>query len=351
MSYPKRRHDIDNLRIITIGLLLVYHVAIVFQPWGVMIGFIVNRQALPGLWPLMAMLNVWRIPLLFFIAGLGVYFALQNRNLGELVMERSRRIFVPYVFGSFVLVPLYIYLLQAYYSQALTYTPSPGHLWFLGNIFGYVLLLAPLFFWVKKQQEQPWVKVFKKIMASPWGLLLVLLAFQAEAQLVRPVIYEMYALTWHGFFMGCLGFFFGYCFGLSGAEFWAMLLRLRWFLLVIALGLYVHRLLQTNMQVPIVLLVLESNFWVFTLLAFAYKHLNFDYALKAYLSRAAYPVYLLHMVWLYLFAYWIVPLDLHALVEYILILTGTLLGSLLTYELLIKRIGLLAFFFGLKRMR
>jgi hypothetical protein len=35
-----RRYDIDWLRVIAIGLLLIYHVAIGFQSWGTMIGFI-----------------------------------------------------------------------------------------------------------------------------------------------------------------------------------------------------------------------------------------------------------------------------------------------------------------------
>ena len=36
----ERRHDIDWLRVIAIGVLLIYHIAIVFQPWEMFIGFI-----------------------------------------------------------------------------------------------------------------------------------------------------------------------------------------------------------------------------------------------------------------------------------------------------------------------
>ena len=41
-----RRYDIDWLRVIAIGLLLVYHIGIGFQPWGVFIKFIQNDQPL-----------------------------------------------------------------------------------------------------------------------------------------------------------------------------------------------------------------------------------------------------------------------------------------------------------------
>jgi peptidoglycan/LPS O-acetylase OafA/YrhL len=343
-----RRHDIDNLRIIAIALLLFYHVAIVFQPWGFLIGFITNPQPLTGLWPIMAMLNVWRIPLLFFITGLGVFFALQNRNWQQMLLERTRRIFVPLVFGGLAIVPLHVLILQAFFKQNLSYQPGFGHLWFLGNIFGYVLLLSPLFYVVQKQQHSPWVQTFARFLAMPWSLLLVVLAFQVEAKLLAPAIYEMYALTWHGFFLGLLGFFCGFCFGLAGPGFWAMLQRWRWLLLLLALGLYGHRLVQVQMKVPLFLLVLESNFWIFSLFAFAYKYLNVDYRLKNYLSKAAYPVYLLHMVWLYLFAYWIVPLDWNVWIKFFSVLLGTFAGSFLTYGLLVRRIGVLGYLFGVK---
>ena len=75
-----RRHDIDWIRVITIGLLLIYHTAIGFQPWGFFIGFITNNKFLQSLWTPMTMLNVWRIPILFYVSGMGLFLAVQNRN-------------------------------------------------------------------------------------------------------------------------------------------------------------------------------------------------------------------------------------------------------------------------------
>ena len=73
MSTLDRRYDIDWLRVIAIGLLLVYHTAICFQPWGFMLGFITNDKAIEALWIPMAMLNLWRIPILFFIMVLACF--------------------------------------------------------------------------------------------------------------------------------------------------------------------------------------------------------------------------------------------------------------------------------------
>ena len=41
-----RRYDVDWLRVIALGLLVVYHVVVSFQPWATMIFFIQNENSL-----------------------------------------------------------------------------------------------------------------------------------------------------------------------------------------------------------------------------------------------------------------------------------------------------------------
>src|SRR5690349_24274491 len=137
METINRRYDIDWIRVIAIGLLLIYHIAIGFQPWGIMIAFIANSTSWDSLWIPMTMLNVWRIPLLFFVSGMGVYFALQNRNWKQLLKERAGRILLPFVFGAVAIVPIHWLVWQQYYHYDMAYVPNPGHLWFLANIFIY----------------------------------------------------------------------------------------------------------------------------------------------------------------------------------------------------------------------
>ena len=150
MKTTERRYDIDWLRVIAIGLLILYHIGFVFLPWGVFIGFIQNDVSMENLWIPMSMVNIWRIPLLFFVSGMGVSFAIRKRNWKQLILERSRRILLPFVFGVICIVPLHLLLWQKYYSQDLTYKLQASHLWFLANIFLYVLILSPLFFYWKR---------------------------------------------------------------------------------------------------------------------------------------------------------------------------------------------------------
>ena len=41
----ERRHDVDAVRVIVLFLLIAYHSAISFQPWGWDIGFITNDKS------------------------------------------------------------------------------------------------------------------------------------------------------------------------------------------------------------------------------------------------------------------------------------------------------------------
>ena len=350
MLAPIRRYDIDWVRVIAIGLLLVYHIAIAFQPWGVMIGFIANKKTWESLWIPMTMLNVWRIPLLFFVSGMGVHFAIQNRTWKQLILERASRILLPLIFGMVAIVPAGILIWRSYYNMDLVYnisTYNPGHLWFLGNIFVYVIIFSPFFFYLEMNGEGRLMTAMKKLLSHPWGLLPFIALSVAEAILVQPNPYELYALTWHGFFLGLVAFFTGYCFVRTGEMFWKMIIKWRWLFLLIAVSLYTYRLLQFQMRVPAYQISIESNFWIFSVFAFASKYLSRPSAILKYLTAAAYPVYILHIIFLHVGSILIFPLDIAVQLQFALILLFTVTGSLATYEV-IRRIKFIRPLFGLK---
>lgn len=343
-----RRYDIDWLRVIAIGLLLIYHSAIGFQSWGIMIGFISNSNTWESLWTPMSMLNVWRIPFLFYVSGMGVYFAIQNRNLKQLIIERATRIGIPFLFGMFFIVPIGVFISQYHYHWRFTYTPNPGHLWFLGNIFIYVVVLSPLFFYLKRNQDGKSIAGLRKFISSPWGILLVIAAFVAEVLLVNPNLFEVYAMTWHGFFIGLLAFFFGFLFVLSGDSFWRMIFKWRWLFLSVASMFYAYRLYQLPVPAPSFRLAIESNLWVISIFAFGFRYLNQPSKILDYLSQAAYPVYILHMIFLFLGSILIFPLNIPVAFQFILVLLVTGVGCFATYEFVIRRTKIIRPFFGLK---
>jgi hypothetical protein len=343
-----RRYDIDWLRVIAIGLLLIYHISIGFQPWGVFIGFIQNNESLDWIWTPMSMLNIWRIPLLFFVSGMGVYFAIQRRNWKELITERSRRILIPFIFGMIAIVPLHIYLWLDYYNQDMKYLPNPAHLWFLGNIFIYVVIFSPLFFLIKKYPDGKFQKILNQLLSHPSGLLILMIPFIAEAEFVPKESFELYAMTWHGFWIGLVAFVIGFLCVASGMAFWKTVTKWRWLLLGVAVALYLIRLLLYDLNSPEYLKAIESNFWIFTVFGFGHRYLNKPGKALRYLSSAAYPVYIIHMVFLYLGSVFLFEIDIAAIYKFILLFVFTMGGCMLTYEFIISRVKFLKPLFGLK---
>ncbi|WP_047245257.1 acyltransferase family protein [Maribacter thermophilus] len=342
-----RRYDIDWLRVIAIALLLIYHIAIVFQPWAMFVGFVRSENALEELWVPMTLLNVWRIPILFFVSGMGLFFAMRKRNWKQLIGERTQRILIPFLFGIVAISPLHMYLFQAFYKQPLSYYPHTGHLWFLGNIFAYVLLFLPVFLLLKHHGARL-KKLLEKLMGTVAGPLTVSLFFVLEAILVKPQIYSLYAETWHGFFLGALAFFFGYLFVYIGSPFWNTLKKWKWGYLALAVGLYTLRLIAYHMEAPGYLMALESTCWIFGIFGLFFQYLNRPSQLLAYLSKAAYPVYIIHMFALYLGAWLILPLNIHPFLQFIAITVFTFTTCFILYDFLIRRVRVLRPLFGLR---
>src|SRR5688572_28753269 len=102
----ERRNDLDWLRFIAIVILLFFHTGMVFNQWG----FHIKNTEIDktfGFW--MVWLHFWRMPLLLFISGAGTYMAMGKRTPGQFAGERFKRLFIPLVFGMFVVVPPQIY--------------------------------------------------------------------------------------------------------------------------------------------------------------------------------------------------------------------------------------------------
>jgi len=348
MKTAERRHDIDWLRVIAIGLLLIYHIAIIYQPWAMFLAFIRSEELWEGLWKPMTMLNVWRIPILFYVSGMGVYFAMRKRNWAQLILERTKRILIPFLFGIVAITPLHMLVFQKFYNMPLSYYAHAGHLWFLGNIFVYVLFLLPVFILLKRNTDNLIKRTLEKLFSNPFGPLSISVLFIAEVLIIKPQLFAMYAETWHGFFMGLLAFFFGFIFMYIGKPLWNTLLTWRWLYLSIAAILFTIRFTIFETQGLPYLTAIESNAWIFAVFGFCFKHLNKPSKALSYLSKAAYPVYIIHMIMLYGAAYFILPLHWSPVLSFVVITVATFTGCFVVYEFVLRRIFFLRPLFGLQ---
>jgi surface polysaccharide O-acyltransferase-like enzyme len=345
---PFRRYDVDWLRTLAIGLLVVFHVILSFQSWAASIGFPQNDVLLDELVPLVSMLAVWRIPLLFIISGMGVRFAMERRDWKALLRDRSQRILLPYVFGIALLGPAVAVVLPRLGWDA-DYMLNFGHLWFLLNIYLYVVWLLGLVVYLKKNPHNALFRILSKVVQHPLGLFVFALPMMVEARLSNPAYFSLYLDNVHGWLMGLICFFTGFVFVSLQDVFWPAVGRIRWVALATASSLYGIRLSLLGLENELVwLTALESMSWMLAALGFGSLHLNRPSRSLGYLSRAVYPVYIVHLPVQFSIAYFLLPIALPAHLKLTVLLVGTFGISLLLYEFALRRAKWIRPLFGMK---
>ncbi len=398
----ERRYDIDWLRVIAFGLLILFHVAIGFVPKSVY-PYVNKQTAGVGLSILLLFVHQWRLPILFFISGMGTSFAFRKRTGGQFVVERLKRLIIPLLFAMNFVVVFQGYFAELHRVQGLAeMLPSyPGgpvslsefalgwwshfgeiqHLWFLINLFGYSMLCIPLFVYLRNRSEGKVMKTAGKILNLPKGLGL-LFVFPIPLILVeltiKPWAYGIvgrgYELPWYLWFFVC-----GYIFIRAGDRYWQALDRARYLSLV--LGIVSSVLLFLLMvagnrispgygslllnggwlrfgdtflgplTVPACILHgLNSWFWSIVFFSWGAKLLNKSSRLLAYLNRTVYPFYIVHMTFCLLALYYLKDVALYWPLKLILIAVITFGGCWITFEI-VKRNKVTRMLFGIKSFR
>jgi peptidoglycan/LPS O-acetylase OafA/YrhL len=359
------RYDfLDWLRVLAIFLLLFYHTGMLFVGWG---WHITNAETIPALvWP-MDIAHRLRMPLLFVIAGAGMWYALQRRSIGAFTGERTLRLLVPVVAGMFLIVPPQVYVeriahgewhggyLQFMTDRVLEFEPYPAgnfswhHLWFIVYLFVYVLLLLPLMAW--------WRRARPVIRPAAWLFALGLPLGINEA-LLKPHFPETHNLTsdWYIFVHYLL--LTGYGFVLAGMPgVWDWLAAKRHWALGIGLGvlsallsMFATGVVDHDTVTDHVLANVFTWTCLMAFLGYGRKHLSFSNPLLRWARDASYPVYILHQTVIIAIAYFVIQWTWSPAAKYWLVLIATLLACVAMYEV-IRRFAPLRFLFGMKPAR
>ena len=101
----ERKHFLDNIRWVTVLLVLFYHVIYFYNNKGVfggIGGFGDYPECRQYQDVVMYILYPWFMPLLFILAGIGSRYALQKQSAKEWFKARTRKLLVPSTIGLFV---------------------------------------------------------------------------------------------------------------------------------------------------------------------------------------------------------------------------------------------------------
>ena len=373
----ERRYDLDWLRIIVFGLLIFYHIGMLYVAnWGFHFKSIYQSEMLANF---MLIVSPWRMAALWIISGIAIRFILAKVTLIRYAFVRSLRLLLPLLFGVLVIVPPQLYVeMSANSALDLSYWQfyialftsnnamfenyqagiwphwDVNHLWYLRSLWQYSLALIVLL---------PLLNSSYITRASDWffkqhiGLIIFLLSLPIlTIQLTWPQETNRYPL---GFTFLLYGYLIGW-----HASFWQQLnFHLKTLcitfilLLIIFISFYNAVWLTIDDSTPPWLITVGMVIYssvrvvgVLMVLALAYKYLNKKSSLLSYFNDAVYPFYIVHQTIIIVLAYNLVPLSLGPIIEPICVILITILLCFICFEV-IRRIDFLKPLFGVKIIR
>jgi hypothetical protein len=382
MPSATRRYDLDWLRVIAILTLLFYHTGMIYVSWGWHIKSAEHSQPMEEV---MRWLHRWRMPLLFFISGAGTFFALKKRSFGSYAGERVRRLFVPLVFGMFVIVPPQIYIewlfrgrfsgsyaefypevfkFQSYHDGGTGGAFSWHHLWFVCYLFFYSLLSIPVFRWLKSESGQRFTDRIGRLITRPGGAMwLVGFLILNDVALGGFFPNETHALVndWAYFMKNLILFWLGYIL-ISRRDFWQIITDQRRYFLVATIictvilysaRAFIGEAAIENSKLLTTFYSFNSLgltwFSVLATVAYGYRYLNINKPILPHLNEAVYPFYILHQTVIVLIGYYVLTrTNLGVYDGFLVVSFSSLAACVGIYLLLIRPFKLTRVLFGMK---
>ena len=377
----ERRHDIDWLRVLAVLLLIYFHTARIFDTDRF---YVKNDPVSDGMDVFIGLVNMFHMPLLFLVSGVGTWFALGHRTGREYAAERVRRLFVPFIFGTLVIVPPQVYCILRgnpnihtsyleFYPQFFKFDlQTPGyvvsfewaHLWFLIYLFVFSLLALPLLLHLRKERGKRLVARLAAFCERPGAILLAAVPLAVFEGALRPAWPGMQNLCndWANFFFYITIFIYGYLifsdprFGRAIERHGKPALALGFGCVAIGLLLFVTDSEPARAYSPGYVLVrmlhgVNTWFWLVAILAFGRKWLNFSNKLLTYANETVLPFYIWHQTAIVVVGFFVVRWNAGVMPKYLMISTASLIVTVILCELLVKPTNVTRFLFGMRQKK
>jgi peptidoglycan/LPS O-acetylase OafA/YrhL len=371
-----RNYSFDWLRIIMLLSVFIFHSLRFFNLDG---WHIKNATTSWSAEVLVQSLAVWMMPLGFLISGAAVYYALGKGGAGKFVVDKVLRLLVPLVVGMFTHSAYQVYLERQTHGQFSgsfwefyphyfkgMYGLEGGnfgwmgiHLWYLEMLFVFCLVFLPLLLWLRRGGGQRLLAKLGSLLAAPGAAILLAIPVVLVINLVDEDspwgwdVFGGWGILSHAWF-----FLSGFVIA-SSDRLLHSIRRLRWVWLAGAVGMIAWQVITwairshalagfPSYEFDVESADLMAYLSLFALLGFGMQYLNASAPALPRLNEAVLPFYILHQPVLLSVGYFVLRWQIPGLLKWLVIAVISFVLVTGLYELVVRRINLLRFLFGMK---
>ena len=332
-----RRTYLDNIRWMTVVLVMIYHVPYVFNNVGVP-GGIGPEKCLEPMNVVLYFSYPWFMVLLFMVSGMCARYSLEKMSHKEFIKGKVDKLLIPSTLGLFIVHPVTGYinitlggvadLIPAFIRIPLYIISGSGVLWFVQLLFVFCLLLVLI---RKADKDDRIYQVGAK--ANIVFLLMLFFVVWGSAQILNPkyVIVYRFGIYFTVFLLGYFVF--------SHEEVTDRLKKYRYPLLVVTVILAVVYVVMYWGKENVSIAVLKTPFtnlyaWmaVLTVLACGKQWLGFENKISKFMNRISFPLYVFHYPVLLVTGYFLYQSVLPSVLVYIVSYVAEFVGAYILYE-------------------
>lgn len=356
----ERLYYVDWLRVLVILALIPFHMALTYTVIGdtYIKSPIIDIRVIPFT-TITAILDNFFMALLFFLSGIGTFYALKQRSKKEYKIERRKKLLMPFILGFLLLCPIqaytkglyngfsgdFLHFIPQFFSKKIVYYLGYCHLWFLLYLFVISLCCLPLFSrWLsdKTRLDNLCLSLCKgnKILI-PIGYICLL------ELILRPISSGRQTIIgdWANDVIYSSMFVFGFVFASKPQLQERVRSLLKYSKIVLLIGTpilviiyYKFNQLGSAMNLYGLLWIIIRGAYecsaIIVSLEVGRKYLNRKSALLSYLNKASFTYYLIHFLPVSVFAYFIVTTQLNIYIKYLLVVVLSYIFTFAIYEIL-----------------
>jgi len=292
----------------------------------------------------------------------------------QFIRERLSRLGVPFIFGVLVLAPPQVYVerlttgkftgsfpafiphyFEGFYAFGGNFAWMGLHLWYLGMLLVFSVMMLPLFRFLKSPGASNFNKGMSVFMEKAGSIYLFFIPIVVAEMLVNLQPKGIGIRDFGGWSpLSYLVFFVVGYMTASVNSFADSAARMKLISSGLALAAtitgYVFLTCGGSDRSALFSIIRSFNSWCWlcAIIGFGKTFLDFSNNFLNHANEAVLPFYVLHQTIIVITAYFLINLDIEILLKYLILILTSFVVIIMIYELLIRKIGILRLLFGMK---